>query len=192
MIQFIPFYRDISLPIPKMKLEMIYLRMRGLAVVEMAIVIPVFLVMLFGILEFGIVLYDKAIVTNSSLQLAQATTAKFSTSKTNPPVQADIDNAIATLEASGSACKIVATTLLSFDGKPCATATTVKAVIGQVPNQAPPYPKSSPYWDGLGYPLTVTVQYAYTSLVLNRLIKLFSGSDLQSIPLTSTTTMYLN
>lgn len=160
----------------EMKLQNIFLRMRGLAVVEMAIVVPVFLIMLFGILEFGIVLYDKAIVTNSSLQLAQAGSQLTSTSQSLPPTTNEIGNVIATITSTAAINNVVGNSLLSFQS---GTQPGVSASIGR--------------WDGLGYPLKVTVDYQYSSLVLSALMKLFSVANLPNpIPLSSTTTMYLN
>lgn len=161
---------------PLMKLKNTFPQMRGLAIVEMAIVVPVFLIMLFGILEFGIVLYDKAVVTNSSLQLAQSGTQMTSTSAALPPSSSEIGNVIAAVTSPSAITNVVGNSLLSFGAtvQPGVTAT-----IGG--------------WDGLGYPLTVTVSYRYTSLVLGALIKMLSLANLPNpIPLNSTTTMYLN
>ena len=143
---------------------------------EMAIVIPIFLIMLFGILEFGIVLYDKAIVTNSSLQLAQAGSQMTSSSQALPPTSAEIGKVISAVTSSAAINNVVGNSLLSFQ---VSAQPSVTASVGS--------------WDGLGYPLTVTVKYTYTSLVLSALIKLFSLANLPNpIPLSSTTTMYLN
>ena len=143
---------------------------------EMAIVIPVFLIMLFGILEFGIVLYDKAIVTNSSLQLAQAGSQMTSTSQSLPPTSAEITKVTTAVTSASAINNVVGNSLLSFQ---VTAQPAVRATVGS--------------WDGLGYPLTVTVNYTYTSLVLNALMKLFSLANLPNpIPLSSTTTMYLN
>lgn len=161
---------------PQMKLKNVFPQMRGLAIVEMAIVVPVFLIMLFGILEFGIVLYDKAVVTNSSLQLAQSGSQMTSTSQALPPSSTEISNVIVTVTSPSAITNVVGDSLLSFGAvvKPGVTAT-----IGG--------------WDGLGYPLTVTVSYKYTSLVLSALMKMLSLTNLPNpIPLNSTTTMYLN
>ena len=168
---------DNTLPSTKtMKLQKIFLCMRGLAVVEMAVVIPVFLIMVFGILEFGIVLYDKAIITNASLQLAQAGSQMTATSQALPPTDAEITKVTSAITSLSAINNVLGTSLLSFQvtARPAVTA------------------KVGP-WDQLGYPLTVTVSYTYTSLVLNALVKLFSPVNLPNpIPLSSTTTMYLN
>lgn len=159
-----------------MKIQNAFPRMKGLAIVEMAIVVPVFLIILFGILEFGIVLYDKAIVTNSSLQLAQAGSQMTSTSQTLPPTKLEITNLIATVTSPSAINNVVGNSLLSFVSSP---QPGVTASVGG--------------WDGLGYPLTVTVSYSYTSLVIGALMKLFAWTNLPNpMPLSSTTTIYLN
>lgn len=159
-----------------MKLQNVFLTMRGLAVVEMAIVVPVFLIMLFGIMEFGIVLYDKAVVTNSSLQLAQSGSQMTSTSQALPPTSPEITKVIAAVTSTAAINNVVGSALVSFGVR---AQPSVTASVGG--------------WDGLGYPLTITVNYRYTSLVLSALMKLFSLANLPNpIPLNSTTTMYLN
>lgn len=158
-----------------MKIKSAFPSMRGLAIVEMAIVVPVFLVMLFGILEFGIVLYDKALITNASLQLAQSGSQMTSTSQALPPSQIESNAVISAVTARSAISNILGTGLVSF-GAAQAAAT---AKIGG--------------WDGLGYPLTVTVNYSYKSLVLSALMNLFGGSGLANpIPMSTSTSMYLN
>ncbi|HXV21365.1 MAG TPA: TadE/TadG family type IV pilus assembly protein [Desulfuromonadales bacterium] len=43
----------------------------GAALVEFALILPVLLLILLGIIEFGIILYDKAIITNASREMAR-------------------------------------------------------------------------------------------------------------------------
>lgn len=162
-----------------MKLQKIFVRMRGLAVVEMAVVVPVFLIMLFGILEFGIVLYDKAIITNASLQLAQSGSQMTSTSALTPPTSTEVAKIVRTLEDPVSITNVIGNSLVSFAGG-VATAKVIN------PNQML-------VSDGLGYRLTVTVSYSYRSLVLSGLLKFFSIGGLSNpMPLNTTTSMYLN
>jgi Flp pilus assembly protein TadG len=151
-------------------------RMHGLAVVEMAIVAPVLLLILFSILEIGVVLYDKAVITNATFQLAQAGTVMTSTSQSSPPSSTEMASVISQVTATSAVSNVVGTSLVSFGGASAATAT---ASIGS--------------WDGLGYPLTVTVNYNYGCLVLSGLMKLFSGLSLPNpIPISTTASMYLN
>jgi len=159
-----------------MNAEKAFSHMRGLASVELAMVAPVFLAMLFGIIEFGIVLYDKAIITNASLQLAQAGSTMTTTSKTSPPTPTDIATVVAQVKSPATMATVIGTSLISVGG---ASQPTV------IPDVRP--------WDGLGYPLIVTVTYQYKSLVLASIMKLMSGVDLANgIPLSTTTSVYLN
>ncbi len=43
----------------------------GAAAVEFALVFPIFLLLVFAIIEFGFVLYDKAVITNASREMAR-------------------------------------------------------------------------------------------------------------------------
>ena len=45
---------------------------RGAALVEFTLIIPLLLLFLFGLIEFSIILYDKAVVTNASREVARA------------------------------------------------------------------------------------------------------------------------
>lgn len=45
---------------------------KGAAMVELAMILPILLVVLFGIIEFGFILYNKAVITNSSREGARA------------------------------------------------------------------------------------------------------------------------
>lgn len=163
----------------QMKLKNTFFQMRGLAIVEMAIVAPVFLIMLFGILEFGIVLYDKAIITNASLQLAQSGSQMTSTSMTLPPSSSEISNVIAAVTSPSAVTNVVGNSLLSFG-------TTVQ----------PGVTATIDGWKQLGYPLSVTVKYNFKSLVLAPLMTALKipgrWDSNNSIELSSTTTMYLN
>ena len=152
-------------------------RMRGLASVELAIVTPVFLGMLFGIIEFGVVLYDKAMITNASLQLAQAGANMTTTSKTSPPTQQVIDSVVNTLQSTAALSSVIGTTLGDVGTN---SAPSVIATIDKV-------------WDGLGYRLFVTVNYQYKGAVLVPVMKLLSSADLSNgIPLSTKTVVYLN
>ena len=159
-----------------MNAEKAFKHMRGLASVELAIVAPVFLVMLFGIIEFGVVLYDKAIITNASLQLAQAGSSITTTSKTSPPTATDIATVVAAVKSPATMATVLGTSLVTAGGS---AQPTVIATIGA--------------WDGLGYPLTVTVNYQYQSLVLASLMQLVSNWNLANgIPVTTKTSVYIN
>jgi Flp pilus assembly protein TadG len=43
----------------------------GAAMVEFAIVLPLLLTLIFGIIEFGVMFYDKAVITNASREAAR-------------------------------------------------------------------------------------------------------------------------
>ena len=45
---------------------------RGAALVEFTLIIPLLLLFLFGLIEFSVILYDKAVVTNASREVARA------------------------------------------------------------------------------------------------------------------------
>ncbi|HBB16943.1 MAG: hypothetical protein A3J94_16390 [Syntrophus sp. RIFOXYC2_FULL_54_9] len=45
---------------------------KGAAMVELAMILPMLLIVIFGIIEFGFVLYNKAVITNSSREGARA------------------------------------------------------------------------------------------------------------------------
>lgn len=176
-----------------MKFQKTFTRMKGIAIVEMAIVVPVLVTMLFGILEFGIVLYDKAIVTNLSLQLALAGSQKTQGLMTvqntsSPPALSVNDPALAPVFQAFSV------------GAPASTFSVPSSIVDNLTqfslitfDAAKPKPTAKATLDlqgnTLGYPLSVTVSYTYKSLVL----RLFSGMGLPDpIPLSSTTSMYLN
>jgi Flp pilus assembly protein TadG len=159
-----------------MNAEKAFNHMRGLASVELAVVAPVFLVMLFSIIEFGVVLYDKAIITNASLQLAQAGSSITTTSKTSPPTPTDIATVVAAVKSPATMATVLGTSLVSVGGS---SQPTVIATVGT--------------WDGLGYPLTVTVTYQYQSLVLASVIQLVSSWNLANgIPVITKTSVYIN
>lgn len=46
-------------------------KLRGVALMEMAIVLPLLFLLLFGILTFGIALYDQSVITNASREGAR-------------------------------------------------------------------------------------------------------------------------
>lgn len=47
------------------------LREKGAAAVEFALILPILLTLVFGIIEFGVMLYNKAVMTNASREIAR-------------------------------------------------------------------------------------------------------------------------
>ena len=131
--------------------------MCGTAMVEFALILPLLLVLVFGIVEFSIALYDKAVITNASREAARAGVIYRATALTNAQIAAVATNAS---QAH----------LITLGG-----------------SAAPQVTVSKPTGGTAGNPLTVTVTYQYTGLLLGNMLSVMTGSQ----TLTATTTMMI-
>jgi Flp pilus assembly protein TadG len=151
------------------------IRQKGAAMVEFALVLPLFLVLVFGVLEFGIMLYDKALITNTSREIARSNIALRAPAATGAQLITQSTNirnnycSMAINFASGATC----TVSLYYNGSTTALTSTGASVItaSQVP-------------------LKVEVNYTYTTLIIGALLNLIGdGSFSNTINLSATTTM---
>jgi len=132
-------------------------RVRGVSMIEFALVLPLLLLIVFGIVEFSVALYDKAVITNASREGAR----KGVIYQTPPLTDAQI--AQVAIDAS-------APHLITFGGSASPQATVTKPSGGTA-----------------GNPLTVTVTYEFTGLLLGDLLSVLTGSQ----TLTASTTMVI-
>lgn len=131
----------------------------GSAMMEFALVLPMLLLLVFGIIEFGTALYDKAVITNASREGARKGVIFKTPAVTDEEIKTTIANACAGR-------------LITF-GDP---------VDPEVDIQPPPGTTRT-----AGTPLSVTVTYNFTGLMLGDLISAMSGTK----TLTATTTMVI-
>lgn len=125
--------------------------------VEFALVLPLLLVLVFGVIEFSVALYDKAVITNASREAARSGVIFRTPALT--------DAQIATIAVD--ACQAH---LITLGG----TATPQATV-------------SRPTGGTAGNPLTVTVTYEFTGLLLGNILSVMTGAQ----TLTATTTMMI-
>ena len=98
------------------------------------------------------------------------------TSQVSPPSSTEIATVVAAVKSPTSVSSVIGTSLISVGGT---AQPSVDASVGG--------------WDGLGYPLTVTVHYNYQSLLLASVMQLLSSVALPNpIPLSTKTSVYLN
>ena len=126
---------------------------------EFALVLPMLLLLVFGIIEFGTALYDKAVITNASREGARKGVIFKTPAVTDDEIKATVANACANR-------------LITF-GAP---------VDPEVDIQPPPGTART-----AGTPLSVTVTYQFTGLMLGELISAISGEK----TLTASTTMVI-
>lgn len=130
---------------------------KGASMIEFALVLPLLLVLVFGIIEFSVALYDKAVITNASREAARSGVI-FRT-----PALTDAQIAAIAVDASEPH-------LITLGG----TATPQATV-------------SRPAGGTAGNPLTVTVTYEFTGLLLGSMLSVMTGTQ----TLTGTTTMMI-
>lgn len=130
---------------------------RGASMIEFALVLPLLLILVFGIVEFSVALYDKAVITNASREAAR-TGVIFRT-----PALTDAQIAQVAIDAS-------APHLITLGG-----AASPQASI------------SKPAGGTAGNPLTVTVTYDFTGLLLGNMLSVIAGTQ----TLTASTTMVI-
>ena len=114
---------------------------------EFALVLPPLLALVFAIIEFSVVLYDKAVITNASREAARSGVIFRTPALTDAQI-----SAIAT-----DACQ---SHLITLGGTASPQATVTK-----------------PSGGTSGNPLTVTVTYQFTGLMLGDLLSVLSGSQ---------------
>ncbi|PTB17804.1 pilus assembly protein TadE [Trinickia symbiotica] len=130
----------------------------GAALVEFAIVLPLLLLVMFGIIEFSLALYDKVVITNASREAARAGIVLASPKATTAQIQQVATNYCSNyLISLGSSARTCPAANVSVSG---AQGT-------------------------FGNPLTVTVTYTFTGLVLGSLISPITGP----LAMSATTTM---
>lgn len=147
---------------------------RGVSAVEFALLLPVLVLIIFGIIEFGLIIYDKAVITNASREVARAgiTQGANITTITTDVVNKYKDNLISFGSdklgdnANDVVVKIDSNGDSNFENANCADFTT-------------------PF----GYPLQVTVNYTYDCLVIAPIMGLFGGNWNGTISLNAMTTM---
>ena len=132
-------------------------QVRGASMIEFALVLPLLLVLVFGIVEFSVALYDKAVITNASREGARKGVIFRS------PALTDAQIAQVAIDAS-------APHLITLGGSASPQATVTKPSGGTA-----------------GNPLTVTVTYQFTGLLLGDLLSVLTGSQ----TLTASTTMVI-
>ncbi len=118
---------------------------KGASAVEFALILPLLMVIVFGIIEFSFILFDKQIITNASREGARAGIVAQSHRLTDAQITAVVNTYISTYLVSFASVKATATT------------TVVRA------------------GSNFENPLTVTVTYPYTFLVLPNFISAISG-----------------
>ncbi len=118
---------------------------KGASAVEFALILPLLMVIVFGIIEFSFILFDKQIITNASREGARAGIVAQSPRLTDAQITAVVNTYISTYLVSFASVKATATT------------TVVRA------------------GSNFENPLTVTVTYPYTFLVLPNFISAISG-----------------
>ena len=118
---------------------------------ELAIILPLLLIVLFGIIEFGLILYDKAVITNSSREGARAGVVFRSDPNTGdyqPYTLAEIQGVVNTYLDNGN--------LL-------------------IPQALPTTTAPDGICTGTGFQLRVRVVYPYNFIVLPNLVTSLTG-----------------
>ncbi|PKN06400.1 MAG: pilus assembly protein [Deltaproteobacteria bacterium HGW-Deltaproteobacteria-7] len=147
---------------------------RGVSAVEFALLLPVLVLIIFGIVEFGLIIYDKAVITNASREVARAgITQGANITNIKTDVVNKYKNNLITFgsdklgdNANDIIVKIDSNNDGNFENATCSDFTL-------------------PF----GYPLQVTVSYNYNFLVLAPIMGLFGGSWNSTFPLAAITTM---
>lgn len=124
---------------------------RGVAAVEFALILIPLVLLIFGIIEFSVILYDKAMLTNASREGARA------------GIVYAYPNRIGNAEIINTVNNYCSAHMISLGGS-----SSVNTTITRGGNES-------------GDPLTVSVSYTYTYLVLpNFIAALTSGINLQT------------
>ena len=127
----------------------------GSNIVEFALILPLLLVLVFGIIDFGLALFDKAVITNASREGARAGMV-FSV----PRLTDDQIRAVVQTYAGNY--------LVTFGTPNLQTTITRVDVDGLGGNMSS------------GDTLSVTVEYPYNYLVMNKLIPALGSLNLSS------------
>ena len=148
---------------------------KGVSAVEFALIAPLLFVLTFGIIEFSLLLFDKAVLTNASREVARAAIVFHQvdngdgTMGYDPP---DIDEMSAIME------KYTVKYLIDLGGSSTASLDT--------PIYTGPSDTGSPESGG---DVTIRVNYTYNFLVFPNLSKLIGGTFDGTIDLVGTTVM---
>jgi Flp pilus assembly protein TadG len=136
---------------------------RGVSAVEFALILPMLLLILFGIVEFGLILYDKAVITNASREVARAAITQG----------ADITN--------------IKTDIVDKYSNNLITFSAVKLTVSDIVLN--PVDGCAHWTPAFSNPIQITVSYNYNFLVLAPIMGLFKGSWNSTFPLEAITTM---
>ncbi|AQV93067.1 pilus assembly protein TadE [Cupriavidus necator] len=128
---------------------------KGVAAVEFGLVLPLFVLLVFGIIEFSLILYDKAVITNASREAARAGITLKSPKLT-------------TAEIKAVAINYCNNYLITFGSTTSPTASVPSGAGGS-----------------FGSPLTVSVSFSYSGLVLGKFVSALAGP----LSLSATTVM---
>lgn len=131
-------------------------RSRGASAIEFALILPIMMMIVEGIIEFSIIYYDKAVITNASREAA-----RYGIALRTP--------------SYASTSTIVAYAQNYCSGKMVTFGTAITPTVTATSSASPPV---------FGATLTVKVTYAYTGLILYKVI-----NQTQTINLTASTTM---
>jgi Flp pilus assembly protein TadG len=141
------------------------LSQRGASAVEFALILPLLLAILFGIIEFSVLMYDKQMITNASREGARHGIVFHADSDGNyAPLTNDAITGVVT--------NYLQNNLISFDADSFSVSINPTTRVRE-------------------QPLTVTVNYRYSFLVLPNLQALISSGSAPpwSLPLNATTVM---
>ena len=126
---------------------------RGQALVEFAFILLLFLILIFGIIEFSIIMYNKALITGASREGARA--AVLYGCQCDPTSGKCPYSPMTVQQIKDAVTNYLGNALLSFDDSD-------KVTVDVVTNQRE-------------HPLTVTVTFPYTPLVLAKLTNFSNG-----------------
>ncbi|MFZ3103220.1 MAG: TadE/TadG family type IV pilus assembly protein [Smithella sp.] len=136
---------------------------RGVSAVEFALLLPVLVLIIFGIVEFGLILYDKAVITNASREVARA---GITQGANITDIKTDVVNKYTNNLVTFSDVKLTVSDIVLNPVDGCA------------------------HWTpAFSNPIQVTVSYNYNFLVLAPIMGLFGGSWNSTFPLEALTTM---
>jgi Flp pilus assembly protein TadG len=127
----------------------------GTSTVEFAMILPFLLIMLFGIMEFGLLLYDKAVITNASREVARSGIAYRLPALTLAELQANGKEVGNRYTQDLKACKSLNPTPSTSYSTPFVNTTIAAPTLAS------------------GKPLTVTVSCDYNFMVFGGLYNLF-------------------
>jgi len=148
------------------RLASFYRDSRGAQVVELALLLPVLLMLVFGIIDFGRGFFSWVVITNGAREGARAAAV----GKDQPTVVGKVERSVSGLYVSAVES---GTCTSAANGVLCVTGTN----LGGLPDE----------------PVTVTVRYNFSYIVLPNILSWAGGSPLPGgvFPLTAQSTMRL-